>query len=122
MVLSRFHHRTLPDHSALLAGHTPPDDLGFRSDRLQIWYNNSTEPWQDAALHLHEESDECFIVVRGSLVVEVGAGERHVIGPSEFCCFPRGVLHAVVAVQPPVETFMIRAPSVADKRYAPDEA
>lgn len=132
--MAGFHHRTLPDDSALLAGHTPPDELGFRSERLQIWYNNSEEAWRDPALHWHEESDECFIVLRGSLVVEVQptvqrsvhppveAGERHVIGPGEFCCFPRGMLHGVIEVHPPIETFMIRAPSVADKQYPTDDA
>jgi len=78
--LGEFHHRKPPDDAALLDGHTPPDDLGFRSGRLQIWYNNSAEPWRDPDLHWH-----------------------------------------VVEVPPPVETFMIRAPSVADKRYAADE-
>jgi len=29
----------------------------------------------------------------------------------------RGVYHAIVAVRPPVETLMIRVPSLADKRY-----
>jgi len=120
--LAGFHHRTLPDDSALLAGHTPPDELGFRSEQLQIWYNNTEEAWRDHALHWHEESDECFIVLRGSLVVEVEAGERHVIGAGEFCCFPRGMLHGVVEVHPPVETFMIRAPSVADKQYSAEDA
>lgn len=119
--MARFHHRTLPRHSALLAGHTPPDELGFRSDRLQIWYNNATEPWSDPAPHLHEESDECFIVLRGTLIIEVEEEERYLVGPGEFCCFPRGVLHSVVEVHPPVETFMIRAPSVADKRYTTDD-
>jgi hypothetical protein len=37
------------------------------------------------------------------------------VGPREFCCFPRGVYHSIVEVHPPVETFMIRAPSVRDR-------
>jgi mannose-6-phosphate isomerase-like protein (cupin superfamily) len=114
--MSQFHHRPLPDRSALLAGRVPPDDTGFQSERLQIWYNNTAEPWQDTGPHRHLESDECFIVLKGMLLVEV-EGERHTIGPREFCCFPRGVYHAVIAVEPPIESLMIRAPSVADKEY-----
>jgi GNAT superfamily N-acetyltransferase len=38
-------------------------------------------------------------------------------GPRQFCCFPVGLYHAVVDVYPPVETLMIRAPSVEDKVY-----
>lgn len=111
-----FHHFPLPDYSTLLSGREPRDEYSFQSDQLQIWYNNTDQAWADNSLHKHLESDEIFIVLSGTLVVEV-EGERHTIGPREFCCFPRGVYHAVVEVHPPVETFMIRAPSVADKVY-----
>ena len=114
--MAPFYHRKLPEHSALLAGRIPPDDLGFASGRLQIWFNNTETPWADAGLHAHQDSDECFVVLRGTLIVDV-EGERHTIGPREFCCFPRGTFHAVVQVVPPVETLMIRAPSVDDKVY-----
>jgi len=112
--MARFNHRRLPDYSTLLSGHTPPDETGFRSELLQIWYNNSAEGWRDPVPHSHLESDECFIVIRGELVVEV-EGERVVVGPREFCCFPRGVYHSIVELHSPVETFMIRAPSVRDR-------
>jgi mannose-6-phosphate isomerase-like protein (cupin superfamily) len=111
-----FHHQKLPEYSTLLAGRQPPDEVGFASGQLQIWYNNTLQTWADPAPHAHLTSDECFIVLRGSLLVEV-EGERIIIGPREFCCFPRGVYHAVVQVFPPVESLMIRAPSVEDKIY-----
>ena len=114
-----FHHKKLPNHSTLLAGKVPPDEVGFVSENLQIWYNNTDEPWQDEGLHAHRESDECFIVLRGNLTVNV-EGELHTIGAGEFCCFPVDVYHAVVAVQTPAETLMIRAPSVNDKVYRVD--
>lgn len=114
--MSQFHHRKLPDYSTLLSGPVPPDEVGFRSERLQIWYNNTMTPWADPAPHMHLESDECFIILEGSLIVEV-EGERFTIGPREFCCFPRGVYHSVIEVHPPVESFMIRAPSGNDKIY-----
>lgn len=112
--MAEFHHRKLPTRSTLL----PPDDVGFQSRQLQIWYNTTDQGWvgEGEAPHLHTESDECFIVLRGALVVEVDR-QRHTIGPREFCCFPRGVLHAIVEVQTPVETLMIRAPSTHDKIY-----
>src|SRR5690349_10113634 len=108
-----FHHQKLPDYSTLLAGRTPPDAVGFRSERLQIWYNNTDQPWRDPGAHYHQESDECFIVLRGALLVEV-EGERFRIGPGEFCCFPVGISHAVIEVYPPIESLMIRAPSIDD--------
>lgn len=117
--MTHFHHRPLPNYSTLLAGRLPPDEVGFQSDRLQIWYNHTDEAWSDPLPHAHRESDECFIVLRGSLVVEV-EGERFLIGPREFCCFPAGVFHQVIEVHPPAETLMLRAPSVEDKIYRPE--
>nr|BBH87691.1 hypothetical protein KTC_24420 [Thermosporothrix sp. COM3] len=114
--MARFHRRKLPDHSTLLAGPVPRDEVGFQSDRLQIWYNHTNKAWADARPHAHQESDECFIVLQGSIVVEV-EGERFTIGPREFCCFPRGLYHRVIEVRPPVETLMLRAPAGNDKIY-----
>jgi mannose-6-phosphate isomerase-like protein (cupin superfamily) len=118
--LPRYHHRKLPDFSTLLSGRTPPDEIGFTSEKLQIWYNNSLTGWKDPGTHLHRESDECFIVLRGSILVEV-EGERFTVGPGEFCCFAQGVYHSVIEVDPPVESLMVRAPSVDDKIYREEE-
>lgn len=112
----KFHHTRLPDFSTLLSGRTPPNEIGFQSDLLQIWYNNTDETWKDDAPHYHTESDEIFIVLKGVLHVEVD-GQTHRIGEREFCCFPIGQWHSVVHVEVPAETLMIRSPSVADKVY-----
>lgn len=118
--MSRYHHRNLPASSTLLSGHTPPNEVGFQPERLQIWYNNTVEGWENERPHAHTESDECFIVLKGGLTVVV-EGERMTIGPGEFCCFPAGIFHAVVDVQTPAETLMIRAPSVNDNIYMESE-
>jgi mannose-6-phosphate isomerase-like protein (cupin superfamily) len=115
----RFHQAALPsaggDH--ILSGHSPPDPaLGFTSTSLQVLYNNVETGWVDSAPHAHREADEIFIVLRGRLVVDVDGAQR-VVGPREFCCFPRGVFHSIVRVDAPAETLMIRAPSVNDKVY-----
>jgi mannose-6-phosphate isomerase-like protein (cupin superfamily) len=115
----KFHHTTLPDFSTLLSGHTPPDEVGFQSTSLQIWYNNQDGPWTDPQPHAHTEGDECFIVLKGELIVDVN-GERHVIGPREFCCFPKGTFHQILEVHAPIETLMIRTPSKEDKIYKVD--
>ena len=120
--MTKFHHHKLPEYSTLLSGRTPPDQVGFKSGHLQIWYNNTGESWigDGERPHKHLQSDECFIVLVGKLVVEV-AGERHTIGPREFCCFPAGVYHNIVRIQLPVETLMIRAPAINDKVYQDDQ-
>jgi len=112
-----FHHRHLPDFSALLAGPTPPNDFAFRSDRLQISYFSTKEAWTDPLPHAHQESDECFLVFQGSIIVEV-EGERVTIGPRDFCGFSRGTYHQVVEVRPPIECLIIRnSSSGSDKKY-----
>lgn len=110
------HHRKLPSHSDLLAGPLPPHDDCFRSDRLQIWFNRTNASWQDPAPHYHVDSDEIFIVLKGSLVVEI-EGEHITVGPDEMVAFPAGTVHSVVDQYPPLESLMIRAPSIQDKIY-----
>src|SRR5215211_9531793 len=113
-----FHHSKLPHHSTLLSGRSPRDEVGFQSDLLQIWYNNTNKNWVETpeVPHYHKKSDEIFIVLQGALHVEVD-GHVHRIGPREFCCFPAGQWHAVVRVELHAETLMIRSPSVEDKVY-----
>jgi mannose-6-phosphate isomerase-like protein (cupin superfamily) len=65
---------------------------------------------------MHRDSDECFIVLRGTITVE-SEGHIFTVGPREYCCFPRGVYHALIDSRPPVEALIIRAPSVDDKVY-----
>jgi mannose-6-phosphate isomerase-like protein (cupin superfamily) len=114
----RFHHRKLPHYSTLLSGHTPPNEVGFQSQQLQIWFNHTDESWVGSGekSHMHTESDECFVVLKGSLIVEV-EGKRIEINEREFCCFPAGTYHAIIEVRSPVETLTIRAPSINDKVY-----
>jgi mannose-6-phosphate isomerase-like protein (cupin superfamily) len=114
----KFQHTKLPDFSTLLSGRSPRNETGFPSAALQIWYNNTDKSWAETpeSPHYHRESDEIFIVLHGALHVEVD-GEVHRIGPREFCCFPAGQWHSIVRVEPPVETLMIRSPSVDDKVY-----
>lgn len=116
--MDKYHHRKLPDFSTLLSGHTPLHELGFKSDRLQIWYNKTNESWigDGESPHKHLESDECFIVLEGSMIIEVD-GDQFTLSAGEFCCFPAGIYHNILEIHPPVEALMIRSPSIADKEY-----
>lgn len=114
-----FFHGELPNRSDLLAGREPPSAVGWQTNDLQIWFNNTDEPWSDPGIHVHDHSDEVFIVLDGELVVEV-SGERVKIEAGEFCCFRKGIPHAVIDVTTPAKTLMIRAPSIEDKRYVDD--
>ena len=69
--MTQFHQRKLPGFSTLLCGRTPPDDVGFESDKLWVWYNNTDKGWGSVGEtpHKHTVADECFIVLRGTLIV-----------------------------------------------------
>lgn len=114
--MAPYHRAKLPNHSVLLAGRFPRDGDGFQSPQLQILYRNTEESWSDPDPHMHRDSDECFIVLRGTVTVEV-EGDTFTVGPREYCCFPRGVYHSLLGSDPPVEALIIRAPSVEDKVY-----
>lgn len=46
--------------------------------------------------HSHPETDEVFLVVKGSLVIHLRDGELH-LDPGELCVIPRGVEHKPAA-------------------------
>ena len=48
-------------------------------------------------LHVHDEEDECFYVIDGHLLVQVGE-ERHDLGPGCFAWLPRQFPHAFANV------------------------
>ena len=114
--MANYHHRQLPAFSALLMGPEQRNELGFRTDRMQISYFNTNESWEDPLPHAHQDSDECYLVLCGGLVLEI-EGEQVVLEPRDFCCLPRGTYHRIIQAHPPVECLIIRAPSGPDKRY-----
>lgn len=109
-----YHKRALPESFAVLSGPFPPDDLAFKSDRIQILWNCSNAPWADPGQHLHTDSDEAYIVLSGALVLEI-ENERVTVASGEVCFVPAGVFHAVVEVYTPIKAFVIRSPATQDK-------
>ena len=123
------HHRKLPDppsvpeangqhHWALLCGSEPPSDLGFKSEHLQIVYNNTSTPWKDDSAHAHANSDEIYIIQEGVMSITVD-GVLVEVKAGEFLCVPAGTFHQLVSVVAPVKSFVVRSPSVKDKVLAP---
>ena len=94
----------------------PPDELCFKSDHLLLLCNNSDIPWVDPAPHVHRESDEAYMVLRGTIALNIGQ-DRVIVSAGEICFVPAGVAHAVVNVEVPYRGFVIRAPALSDKVY-----
>jgi len=104
----------IPDAFAVLSGPYPPDDLGFKSDQLQILSNSRDTPWSDPGMHKHTASDEAYMVLEGDITLMI-EDERVIVGPGEICFVPAGVFHALIHVTPPYRGFVIRAPALDDK-------
>ncbi|MDQ3657630.1 MAG: cupin domain-containing protein [Chloroflexota bacterium] len=81
-----WHKRTLPLSFVMLGGPKPPDDLGFTSNRIQRIWNACEEPWRDSGQHYHTESDEVFIVFKGS--IELAVGDERISTEAGELCFP----------------------------------
>lgn len=115
---SQFYHRKLPPNPDILCGHTPQNNFGFQTENIQIYYNATDESWvgDGEVQHRHLHSDECFVLLKGRIIVEVEEN-IHEINEGEFCVFPKGVFHAIKKVYPPIEILAIRGPSVNDKEY-----
>lgn len=112
--------RTIPSHIEILSGSYPPNDNCFRSDHLQILCNSSDTPWTDDGLHAHLESDEAYLVLEGEITLAIEE-DTTIVSAGEICFVPKGVSHAVTNVRVPYRGFVIRAPSVEDKMYPPDD-
>jgi quercetin 2,3-dioxygenase len=62
-------------------------------------------------LHIHEEMDECFYIVEGRLMIQIG-DERHDLGPGSFAWLPRQFPHTYANVSDhPVRAVAVSVPS-----------
>ncbi|MGB3329466.1 MAG: cupin domain-containing protein [Thermomicrobiales bacterium] len=108
----------IPETFAVLSGPNPPDDAGFRSNRLQILGNSRDTPWSDPDMHMHTEGDEAYLVLEGSITLLI-EDERVRVSAGEVCFVAAGTFHALIDVTPPYRGFVIRAPAIDDKVSRP---
>jgi quercetin dioxygenase-like cupin family protein len=77
---------------------------------------------QGPPLHIHEHTDECFYVVEGQLLVQVGE-ERHELGPGCFAWLPRQIPHTYANVSgSPVRALGISVPGGMEEFFAEQSA
>ncbi len=65
--------------------------------------------------HLHESSDEAYVVLEGSIDVRAEDDTVHV-GPDEALVVGAGVVHALVAVDHPARGMTIPGPAIVDRQ------
>lgn len=109
---------SLGEALTVVSGPNPPTADGFRSTRVQVLHWRVDHEFSDPGPHLHESSDEVYVVLDGSIDVQVEEGTIRV-GPDEALVVGAGVVHSLVAVQHPARGLSIRGPSIGDKRLAP---
>ena len=106
------------DHWTLISGRNPTDELSFPSERLQVIFNDTSTPWQDAVAHAHRESDEIYVVLEGQMAIAV-CGELFNVAAGEVLCVPSGTVHQLLRVDVPHRSLVLRSPSVNDKMEEP---
>ena len=82
----------LADKLALFADHWNPRIVGrYNGNEVRVSKLKGAFIW-----HSHAETDELFLVLKGSLTIEFRDGVR-TLGPGEFLVVPKGVEHRPVA-------------------------
>ena len=76
------------------------------------------EPGHGVDRHRHEEEDDSFLVLEGTLSVTVGEEDRHVVAePGTFVLVPVGTPHAILnAGSTDVRLLNVHAPGGFDRR------
>ena len=76
------------------------------------------EPGQGVDRHRHEEEDDSFLVLEGTLSVTVGEEDRHVVAePGTFVLVPVGTPHSIFnAGSTDVRFLNVHAPGGFDRR------
>jgi mannose-6-phosphate isomerase-like protein (cupin superfamily) len=105
---------SLEGRLTVIAAPQPPSDGGFCSDRLQVLHWRVDEPYGDDGTHLHQASDEVYVVLEGAIDVEI-EGSRVTVTAGEAVTVGAGVPHALVAVHHPARGLTIRGPAIDDK-------
>jgi len=101
-------------HGYVVGSHLPLADPAY-SALVDLGLNRQAEVWKDDLAHYHAESEEHYLVVRGSLTVELG--DQTVSVPAgHLLGVKAGTSHCVVGGQGPIETFGMRVPATRNDK------
>ena len=82
---------------------------------LSIRHTADVQPWADPDIHIHSDSEEYYLLLRGTLRFYVD-DQIYSLNPREILGVQKGVPHAVVDGKGPIEHFSFRAPSREDRK------
>ena len=76
----------------------------------QIEFGGQADP------HAHEKTEQAVFVLEGKAAVEI-EGETEIVGPNDLIYFPRGVRHAITALEgPPLKLLIVYAPPLSSPK------
>jgi mannose-6-phosphate isomerase-like protein (cupin superfamily) len=102
--------QTFRGYSGYVVGpHSSPHEL------VALRHTAAVAPWADGDLHLHDRSEEYYLLLAGRLWLLLG-GSVVSLEPGEMLMVRPQVSHAVVRGQGRIEHFGIRVPALADRR------
>ena len=105
---------SLAGRLTVVAGPNPPDETCFCSSRVQVLHWQVEAPFSDAGTHLHQDSDEVYVVMEGAVDLDIDRASVTVMA-GEAVTVGAGVSHALVAVHHAARGLTIRGPAIDDK-------
>lgn len=111
----------IPTHTSM--GSVPPFSKYAYRERsgyiitdslLAIGHTAMVPPWSDPAVHLHQDSEEYYLLLHGALEFLV-ADSRITLMSEELLAIQSAVPHAIIGGVGPIEHLGFRAPVLEDK-------
>jgi mannose-6-phosphate isomerase-like protein (cupin superfamily) len=98
------------DHSGYLVNPAPSE-----AGAVGLGHTARRPAWSDPAIHIHELSEELYLLIVGELSFVIGSQVLSLRGGELLLVRPQ-VPHAIIGGRGPIEHFGIRAPAPPDKR------
>ncbi len=108
---ARFNKYTFQGRSGYVIGAS----AGAAHELAALGHTASVAPWSDPLVHLHEQAEECYLLLAGELRLLVGTSVV-LLAPREMLVVKPQVPHAVVGGAGLVEHIGLRAPALQDKQ------
>jgi mannose-6-phosphate isomerase-like protein (cupin superfamily) len=102
---------TFQGYSGYLVAPGNPDTA---HELVAVRHSASVPPWADADVHVHERSEEYYLLLRGELQFLVADSSVTLRAPEMLVVQPH-VSHAIVGGRGPIEHFGFRAPAPNDR-------
>lgn len=88
---------------------------GGDHQQVSIRHSSLVEPWKDGEVHLHEHSEEFYLLLQGILWILVDQ-DLILLEPNQILQVGEKIPHAVMYGEGKIEHFVIRTPAIDDRK------